>query len=83
MAATQQVVGSVRNQRVIVEYHVTREGSEWFVAFDDGQVRSFDTADQAAKSIRFAAKKGNRRATVTTIEWRNVPDGFKPPAVAP
>lgn len=65
----------LRTQSVIAE----RGGTEWLVLFDDGSVRPFPPADEVFEAVTGAAKRKNPGATVTKIEWRNTPVGFKPP----
>ncbi len=52
---------------------------EWWAMLPDGQITVSDTADAALRDIQKQARKGNRGLTITSIEWRGVPDGFKPP----
>ncbi len=66
---------TVRRQSVVVEY--SEDG--WLVLFNDGGVQIFGTAKAAINQISNASRRGNVTATITTIEWRNVPDGFQPP----
>lgn len=80
MAATLQqrlIITSRRSQTVTVEY---REPGEWLVLHANGQVEAWDTASHALRSIERAAQRGNTTVTITTIEWRNVPEGWKPPS---
>lgn len=74
----QRILTGARKQKVVVEYR-DETGPEWWVMFDDGQVESFDTASAALRAIRKAASRRNTTVTVTTVEWRNVPNGWKPP----
>jgi hypothetical protein len=69
---------NARDQRVVVEYK-DAGGPEWWVMHADGQVEVWDTAGHALKEIKRRATKGNATVTVTHIEWRNTPDGFRPP----
>jgi hypothetical protein len=67
-----------RRQKVVVEYD-DAHGPEWHVMLADGTIEFFDTASAAMKAIRRDGKRGNETVTITTIEWRNVPEGFMPP----
>ena len=64
-----------RAQKVIVEYH---DGG-YLTLFDDGDIQMFGTPAQALKAIKKAAHRTNDSVTVTTIEWRNTPEGFIQP----
>lgn len=64
-----------RSQKVIIDYI----RGEWWVMYDDGEVQVFDTPGHALAGVQHDAKRGNEDITVTTIEWRNAPDGFVPP----
>ena len=73
-------VRNARRQKAVVEYHdVDRGGPEWWVMLPDGSVEVVDHASAALAAIQRAARRGNRGVTVTTIEWRDAPDGFVPP----
>lgn len=67
---------NVRRQKVVIEH---KSAGEWWIMHDDGRIEEWDTAEHALKSAKRAAKKRNLSVTVTEIEWRNVPDGWKPP----
>lgn len=69
-----------RKQMAVVEYHFVMGGPEWHVMLPDGEVKVVDRADVAFKLVQKAAKRGNKGVTLTTVEWRNVPEGFKPPS---
>ncbi len=45
----------------------------------NGGIRACHSASEALREVQQAAKRGNRGVTITTIEWRDVPDGFEPP----
>jgi len=53
---------------------------EWWVLFDDGHVEVFDSAAYALAAIKRLARKRNLDVTLTTVEWRDVPDGWTPPS---
>ena len=74
----QALLSNVRRQKVVVEYHDSC-GPEWMVMFHTGDIQVFDTSSAALKEIQRAAARRNISVTLTTIEWRGVPDGFKPP----
>ena len=65
-----------RRQAVVIEYH----DGDWLVLFDSGTVQAFGSPAAALTAVQRAARRGNHTATVTTVEWRNVPVGFVPPA---
>ena len=67
---------SRRSQKVVIEWS---DGNGWSVMFDDGAVRFFATPEDALRKVQRAAARGNKGITVTTIEWRNTPEGFVPP----
>lgn len=69
---------TARRQKAVIEYH-DHGGPEWWVMLPDGSVHVVDTAFAALLEVQRAAKKGNRGITITTIEWRDVPNGFVPP----
>lgn len=73
------LVSGGRRQKVVIEYK-DDGGPEWWVMHDSGQVEVFDTAEWALKAVQKKAGRGNKTITITRIEWRNVPDGFTPPA---
>jgi hypothetical protein len=64
-----------RKQATVVEHH----DGEWLLMHDDGAVEVFETPSAALQSVRRAAKRGNTSVTLTTVEWRNIPEGFTPP----
>jgi hypothetical protein len=68
-------IGRIRTQRVVIECH----GDEWWLMLNDGTVQVLSSPEAAHKAVRQAAARGNKTATITTVEWRNAPDGFKPP----
>lgn len=65
-----------RSQKVVIE---RKDFYEWWVMFDSGAVEVFNTAEQAIKAVKKIAAKGNKSITITSIEWRDVPEGWKPP----
>lgn len=65
----------VRKQKVIIEYI----DGDWYTMFDDGTIQIFGSAQQAYRDVMKLAKRGNKDATITKIEWRNTPAGFVPP----
>jgi hypothetical protein len=65
-----------RAQTVIVEYH---GWNEWWLLLDDGRVQVLRSPAAVIGVVQRAALRGNTTATVTTIEWRDVPAGFVPP----
>jgi hypothetical protein len=69
------LLDGARKQVVVVEYH---DGDCW-VMLNDGSVQVVGTPDAALSLVQKMAKRGNRSATITTVEWRNMPDGFVPP----
>ena len=80
MESTQTVAATrARRRRVIVEYR-NDGGPEWWLMWYDGRIEVFDTAQAAFNAISRGARRGNRTVTITTIEWRNAPEGFTPPA---
>ena len=70
-----QHVAGARRQKAIVEYH---DGA-WLVMDDAGQISQWDSAAFALASIQRRANRGNKTITLTTVEWRNVPEGFTAP----
>jgi hypothetical protein len=77
---TTKIITGARKQRVVIERkQQNNEHPEWWVMFNDGTVQVFDTAEYALKAVQKAASRRNTTVTVTTIEWRDCPDGWKPP----
>lgn len=74
----QTSVAAARKQKAVVEYRDVG-GPEWWVMLPNGSVQVCDTASAALKEVQKAAKRGNRGITITTIEWRDTPEGFAPP----
>lgn len=70
------IVEGTRKQKVVIEL---RDHREWWVLHHDGRVEAFDTASHALRAVRRAARRRNTGVTVTTIEWRNVPEDWTPP----
>lgn len=68
-----------RAQTVVIEHKVLAGGPEWWLMHDNGDIEVFDTASAALKAVQKRARRGNPGLTVTTLEWRNTPDGFTPP----
>lgn len=66
---------NVRRQLVIIEHHK----GDWLVMLHDGTVYVRESPATALALVQRFAARGNRDATVTTIEWRNTPAGFVPP----
>ncbi len=50
----------------------------WLVAFHDGRVRWFPTAEEVLNHVRARDAKAGR-TVFSNITWRNVPEGFRPP----
>jgi hypothetical protein len=50
------------------------------VMLPDGSVEVLGTALAALAAIQRAARRGNKGVTLTSVEWRNVPEGWTPPA---
>lgn len=69
----------IRTQKVIIEYNPNE--ADWWTLFDDGRVETFSTPERAFKAVQRASKRGNKDATVTTIEWRNT--GYAVSAITP
>lgn len=67
---------ATRAQRVVVEH--TEDG--WMVMHHDGRVALHATPDAALAAIQREALRRNPGATITSIEWRGVPEGWTPPA---
>jgi len=63
-----------RRQKVIVEYHGEQE---FWVLFDDGAVEIVDTPAKVLRAVSKAAERGNPGVTITSVEWRDVPEGFQ------
>lgn len=53
--------------------------TEWLVLHASGRVENWGTPEAALRSVGHAAKRGNRAVTITTIEWRSVAPGWRPP----
>lgn len=67
---------TVRHQTAVVEFH----GGDWMVMLPDGRVEVLGTALAALAAVQRAARRGNKGVTLTQVEWRNVPEGWQPPA---
>ena len=61
-------------RKVIAEY--AEPG--WLVMWEDGDLDGFPTADAVLRAVRKADKKHPHGFVVSIIEWRNVPEGWKP-----
>lgn len=70
------LAASTRRQRAVVEYH---GAAEWWVLLPSGDVRIVTTPEAALRAVQRAAARGNKTITITTIEWRDTPEGFTPP----
>lgn len=70
-----------RRQTVVIEHHEVAGGPEWWVLHHTGEIEVLDTASAALKAVRARAGRGNPGLTITTIEWRDTPEGFKPPTL--
>lgn len=68
-----------RSQRVIIEYH-DNGGPEWWLMHPSGAVEAYDTASAALRAVKQGAARHNPGITITTIEWRDTPEGFTPPS---
>lgn len=66
---------NTRKQKVVIDQLYP---GEWWM-FDNGSVAVYGSPDAAFKDVQKQSARGNKEVTVTTIEWRNVPDGFVPP----
>lgn len=75
---TSEAFRTARKQRVTIEY---TDGDGYMVLFANGDVSTFGTPELAIKAIQKRAGRGNKGVTMTTIEWRNTPEGFVPPAL--
>lgn len=69
-----------RRSRVIVEFN----SGDWLVLFEDGTIRAFETPAAVLAAVQALDKRrvnarGSSGVSITTIEWRNMPDGFVPP----
>ena len=69
---------AIRNQKAIIEF--TDDGL--MVMHHDGYVEFAKDAVDAFRKVQAAAKRGNKSVTITTIEWRNTPEGFEAPGAA-
>lgn len=73
-------------RRVIADYQGEWRGKDCWLSLDvtTGDIGEWFGADELLAHVRKqdgrSAKAGVSR--VTQIEWRNVPDGFKPPELA-
>ena len=77
---TQQLVVGSRKYLAAIEYrHDTNGIEEWWVRTDQGYVSSWPTAQDAFDDVIRRALRYNRAVTVTSIEWRNVPEDFVTP----
>ena len=74
--ATTTLVEGARKQRAVIERH---DAHEWWVLHHDGRVEAWDTAEYALRSVRKESRRRNTTVTITTVEWRNVPEGWTPP----
>lgn len=72
-------ISAARRQTAVVERKDMLGSIEWWAMLPDGSVSVVDTASAALAEIQKAASRGNRGVTITTIEWRGVPDGWTPP----
>lgn len=72
-------IEGARSQHVVIEFDLP----DWTVMYHDGSVETFGTAEKALRSVQKESKRGNKTITVTTIEWRNVPEGWTPPRIEP
>jgi hypothetical protein len=66
-------------ERLIIEYD---EGDDvWLTLWPDGTITADKSPARAIARIRATARKTSRSHDIvlSTIEWRNVPDGFVPP----
>ena len=68
----------IRNQKAVIEF--TEDGI--MVMHHDGFVEFAKDALDAFRKVQSTAKHGNKCVTITTIEWRNAPEGFEAPGVA-
>lgn len=68
---------NTRSQRVVVEY---KSSVEWWLLTDEGDVSVFGSAEAVLKRVRKLAQKGNRGVTLTQVEWRDTPEGWRPPS---
>lgn len=65
-----------RRQKVVIDQLYP---GEWWVMHHTGDIEVYLDPEKALRAVQKQAKRGNKDITVTTIEWRNVPDGFVPP----
>lgn len=73
---------NIVKQTVIVEPEPS--GAGWLILLPSGQVIWRRTAERVVDEIRKRDRETVRRVRgvdgcITSIEWRNVPEGFKPP----
>lgn len=70
------------SQKVVIERRY--DADEWLLLHPSGLVEIFLKPEDAFTSVQRSVKRTLRRekkhAVITVIEWRNVPDGFTPPA---
>ncbi len=80
---TQEFVTSANlaKETVTIRYE---DGGEWWVCHGDGDVEVFDTAAKALRAVKRRAKTvvevtRTSSGVITTVQWMNAPEGFKPP----
>lgn len=70
----------ISKETAVIEY----DNGTWMVMDGNGNIGVFRTAEAAFKYVTDRPKKlvSKKRAdgVITSIEWRNVPEGFKPPS---
>lgn len=76
---------NIVRKTVIVEPEPS--GAGWLILFPNGNVFWRKTAERVVDEVRKRDRETVRRVRgvdgcITTIEWRNVPEGFQPPQQA-
>jgi SHS2 domain-containing protein len=72
-----ELAAATRVQRVVVE---PNGNEELLVMFASGDILAFDSPEAVLAEVTKRSRRGNKTVTFTRVEWRNMPEGFVPPA---